>query len=629
MLLALCAGLRVKSYYCIAVNKFTGMSLKKLFSIVTLSGSLSFLAGLAPVWASGPPVFLQQQAAPVSAMEEQADALSAPDPKAGQLDVLPDVSLTSDLLFMLLTAEIAYQRNDWMRAYTIMMSVAKETRDPRLARRAAEMAANARQPTYALESIRFWRELAPQSEEAARYMLGFILLSDDLSEAKPIFAMRLKKAPAHERGLMIFQIQRLLAGLRNQEQAFALLEELVEPYQKMLQAHMALSQGALRKGDRARAIKEARQAIAIKPDSSMAVLMLAQAIGKPDEVEKVLSEFIARNPRSKEVRVALGRILITQKKYALARREFEALLAEEPDDQMALYSLGLLTAQLSEHKNAEKYLTAYMKGLRPGSGNEHDILHALLLLAQLADERGDEKAALDWLEQIESRPGRGGAYLSARIKRAKIMARQGRLDEARQLLADTQVKDTMLQVQRLLAESHLLRDAGRHHDALQVLDVGRKEFPDDTRVLYDYAMLAERLDRLTEMETALRRVIVLEPKNYHAYNALGYSLVDRNLRLQEARELLERALELAPEDAFVLDSMGWWHFRRGELAAAEKFLRRAYEKLPDAEMAAHLGEVLWMQGRKEEARQFWRLASSKEPGNKILQETLKRLNVDL
>ena len=136
------------------------------------------------------------------------------------------------------------------------------------------------------------------------------------------------------------------------------------------------------------------------------------------------------------------------------------------------------------------------------------------------------------------------------------MARQGRLDEARQLLADTQVKDTMLQVQRLLAESHLLRDAGRHHDALQVLDVGRKEFPDDTRVLYDYAMLAERLDRLTEMETALRRVIVLEPKNYHAYNALGYSLVDRNLRLQEARELLERALELAPEDAFVLDRHG-------------------------------------------------------------------------
>ena len=603
--------------------------MKKLLSIVTLSGLLPLFAGMTPALAHEPPAPLPQQAAPTSAIEAPTDELGAADVKAGEHEALPAVQLSSDILFMLLTAEVAYQRGDWMRAYTITMTVAKETRDPRLARRAAEMAANSRQPGYALESIRFWRELAPQSEEAARYMLGFILLSDDLSEAEPIFAMRLKKAPEHERGLMILQIQRLLSGVRNQEQAFALLEALAKPYQDVSQAHIALSQAALRKGDRKRAIEEARQAVAIKPDSSLAVLVLVQAIGKPDEAAKMLSSFVEKHPDSREVRIALGRILITQKEYAQARREFEAVLADKPDDQMALYSLGLLTAQMKEPVQAEKYLKKYLDGAEPGRGNERDILRALLLLAQLADERGDEAAALDWLSQIESRSGRGSVYLGARIKRAKILARQGKLDEARQLLADVEVNGKVLQVQRLLAESHLLRNAGKMQDAMQVLEAGKKQFPDDTRVLYDYAMLAERMEKLPEMEMALRRVIVLEPKNYHAYNALGYSLVERNLRLQEASALLERALELAPEDAFILDSVGWLHFRLGNLEEAEDYLRRAYEARPDVEMAAHLGEVLWLQGRKEEARKFWREGVAKEPDNKILQDTLKRLGVSL
>lgn len=607
-----------------------GKPLRIFLLIVTLSALLPIFAGLSSVAAKEPLAFEPKKAA----LSESSASINVPpnelesdDSTGAQSDSLPDVPLTSDRLFMLLTAEVAYQRGDWMRGYTIMLKVAKNTRDPRVARRAAEMAANARQPAEALVAVRLWRELVPNSEAAARYLLGFILLSDDLSEAEPIFVMRLKKAPAYERGIMMYQMQRLLAGSRNKEQAFAILEVLVAPYLKMPQAHIALSQGALHKGERERAIQEAKRALAIKPDSSLAVLVLVQASGKVAEAEKILTEFLAAYPNSREVHMAYARILATQKKYAQARHEFEALLKGQPKDRVLLYSLGILATQTNDPKSAEKYLMAYMEETKVQRGNDRDTLQGLLILAQLSDERGDAKAALNWLAQIEVRASRGRAYVSARIMHAQIVARRDGLEEARQILAETKVKGTAAQVHLLLAENRLLRDVGAHQKALLLLESGKQKFPDNTRVLYDYAMLAEKLGKLTEMEASLRRIIVLEPDNHHAYNALGYSLANRNLRLSESQELIARALELAPNDAFIMDSMGWLRVRQGRLDDAEKLLRRAYEKHPDVEIAVHLGEVLWLKGKKAEARKLWREVTTKESNNDTLQETLRRLNV--
>jgi len=592
--------------------------LKNTLLIVILSATL-FATGGSPALAQDKPQAIPQEKAATAGT--QADA-----GKSLTADSLPHVQLTREILFKLLSADFAFQRGYWKAAYNTTMSVAKQTRDPRIARRAAEMAAVMQRPGEALAAVRLWRELAPHSDEAARYFLGFILLSDDLSEAKPVLARQLKAAREQDRAIVMFQIQRLLAGANDKEQAFSLLEELLKPYQSVPEAHIALAQGAYNKGDRERATLESKRALALKPDSELAALTLAQASSDADHAEKVLADFVAAHPQARDVRIAYARVLIAQKKYDVARHEFEALLELQPKDLVSLYSLGLLSAQQNDAKNAERYLVAYVEVAGAQKSVEREQTQVLLLLAQLADERGDTEKALKWLEQIEQQPG-NPAYVGARIKRAQIAARQGALGRARKILTETDVQDEAGQVQLVMAHGQLLRDANQLPQAMAVLEAGLKQYPKNTSLLYDYAMAAEKLDRIVEMETSLRLIIALDPANFHAYNALGYSLADRNLRLPEAQELIEQALKLAPEDAFILDSMGWVQFRLGKIDDAEKLLRRALGKRGDAEIAVHLGEVLWHKGQQDEARKLWRAAAAKDPNNDTLKSTLKRLKV--
>ncbi|MBS1187953.1 MAG: tetratricopeptide repeat protein [Burkholderiaceae bacterium] len=593
----------------------TGAHLKNTLLIVILSAALSAIGG-AQAWAQDKP------------QEKPAAVTAQPDAGKGQAaDPLPEVQLTREILFKLLSADLAFQRGYWKAAYNTTMSVAKQTRDPRIARRAAEMAAAVQRPGEALAAVRLWRELAPHSDEAARYFLGFVLLSGELTEAKPVLARQLKEARPQDRAIVMFQIQRLLAGVTDKEKAFSLLEELLKPYLNTPEAHIALAQGAYNKGDRERATQESQRALAIKPDSELAALTLAQASSDADHAEKVLADFIAAHPQARDVRIAYARVLIAQKKYDVARHEFEALLELQPKDLVSLYSLGLLSAQANDARNAERYLAAYVEAAGSQKSVEREQTQVLLLLAQLADERGDIDTALKWLEQIEQQPGNQAAYVGARIKRAQIAAKRGEIGSARKILSETEAQDEAGQVQLIMAHGQLLRDANQLPQAMAVLEAGLKQYPKNTNLLYDYAMVAEKLDRIVEMETSLRLIIALEPNNFHAYNALGYSLADRNLRLLEAQELIEHALKLAPEDAFILDSMGWVQFRLGKIDEAEKLLRRALGKRGDAEIAVHLGEVLWHKGQQDEARKLWRAAAAKDPGNDALKSTLKRLKV--
>ena len=223
----------------------------------------------------------------------------------------------------------------------------------------------------------------------------------------------------------------------------------------------------------------------------------------------------------------------------------------------------------------------------------------------------------------------GEAYFGAQLKRAQLMGQRGELTSARQLLAEFPGTSEREQVQVIQADAQILRDADLQNDAYQVLETGALRFPENVDILYDYAMAAEKLNRVDKMEIALRKVIKLAPTNQHAYNALGYSLAEHNLRLPEAFKLIEQALTLAPNDPFILDSMGWVQYRLGKLAEAEALLRRAYALRSDTEIAVHLGEVLWVRGEKDDAQQFWRDARTKDPKNDSLKNTLTRLRVEL
>lgn len=540
---------------------------------------------------------------------------------------LPSATLTEEILFKYLVSEIANQRGDWQTAFVNMISIARQTQDPRLAHRAADIALAAKQEDEALAAVRLWREEAPGSEDAQQYYLGLLMLADKLDEARPMLEERLSSAAPSARGPLILQLQRLLARAKDRDGADALLVSLLQPYQAVPEAHMALAHAALLKGDRTTAVNEARQALAQKPESELAALTLAQVMGDKAASASTLAEFLKGHPKAREVRLAYARMLVEQREFDKARDQFRVLLKDQPRDLTVLYALGLLETQNNNLPQAETYLKSYLDVLASDPEEDRDPTQALMILSQIAEQRGDTAAALKWLDQIDA--GNPPAFLAAQIKRAELIAKSGRLDEARKLLHGIQGENEEERVQLISAESQLLRNAQRPEEALAILNSGLKAYPDNTDLLYDYAMAAEKLDRMADMEKALRKIIKLAPNNQQAYNALGYSLADRNERLDEAYQLVQKALQLAPDDPFIMDSMGWVQYRRGKVDEAEKLLRRAYAMRADPEIGAHLGEVLWVMGKREDAKKLWRDASGKDPQNDTLRSTLARLQVQL
>ena len=595
--------------------------MKNAFAIVTLSALMATHAmaqtPVAPADAAASP-----SAAAPAPQEEGADAKAE-----AKADGLPKVELSSDLLYKLTKAEMEFKSGQWQGPYVTMMVAAQQTRDPRLARRASEMALAAKQGGEALAAIRLWRDLAPESDEATQFFLGFVVLTDKIEEAEPIFAERLANAPQGSRGVALFQMQQILARANDKLYAYAMLTRLVEPYLDMFEAHLVLAQGALSLGERARAIGEANKALAIKPNSELAVLTLAQVTGEAEAAGKVLATFLQNNPDAVEVRGAYARLLVEQKQLEAARDQFLLLLKSAPDNVGGLYALGIVALQLDDAKGAEQYFKRFLAVLEKSPGDTRDPYKALMILSQIAETRGDMAGAIAWLDKVDNSASSG--YVEARLRRAQLIARGGNLDAARKALTEIETDDPASQAQVLLVDAQFLRDAGYLQSAYTVLENALLRFPDNPELLYDYALLAERLDKLDLMEASLRRVMALAPDNQHAYNALGYSLAERGIRLQEAYALIEKALQMAPGDPFIMDSMGWVQFRMGNLAAAENALRRAYAVRSDPEIAVHLGEVLWQKGDKDEAQKLWREAQGKDPKNAALKSTLARLNVSL
>ena len=593
--------------------------MKNAFAIVTLSALVSACA-----------VVPREQAAPAP----EAPAVPAPTPaaealaKAARLDEkLPSVELTSDLFYKLTKAELDFKRGQWQSAYVTMMVLAQQTRDPRLARRASEMALSAKQGNEALAAIRLWRELAPDSDEAAQYFLGFAVLGDDLGEAQALFAQRLKEAPVNGRPLLMFQMQQFLLRAKDKAAAFALMERVLQPYLNTQESHLVLAQGANAATDAERARTEAAKAVAIKPDSELATLTLGQMLGDLEATQKLFSGFLQKYPGAREVRSAYARLLVEQKQYDQAREQFLILLQDQPDNPGTLYALGIMALQGQDTKSAEAYFKHYVQVLENQPDAERDPSKALMLLAQIAEENGDYDGALAWLDKIEGDDAR--TNLAARLKRAHITAAKGDIEGARAQLKDLTPADQAEQVQILQTEGQLLRDSGRALEAFKTLQDGVLRFPNSPDLMYDYALAAEKLGKVDAMETALRKVIESVPDNHHAYNALGYSLADRNIRLEEAFELIDKALKMAPGDPYIMDSMGWVLFRMGKLKEAEQSLRQAYALRGDAEIAVHLGEVLWKQGDKAGAARLWREARDKDPKNDALRSTLARLNAGI
>jgi tetratricopeptide (TPR) repeat protein len=586
------------------------------------AAALTACAGLGTQTALQPEDAHHARDAAHAALSAEKEVGATPATPVPAQDKLPELSLSPELLYKVMMAEIAYQRGSWQAAYVTLMSTAQETRDPRFASRSAEIALSAKQPSEALSAIRLWRELAPESNEAMQYYLGFMLMNNNLSEIRQVYTDRLKAASPEQYQVIMLQAQRLLSRARDKQAAMNMLEELLAPYQNFPEAHLALAQGAMVAGNKARALSEAQQVLSKKSDSQIAALTIAQASTQADAV-KFLNSFLKKNPQARDVRLALASLLIDLKEYDKAYNEFAQLLRDKPDDTNALYTLGVLSMERNQLEQAENYLKQYLK-LAEDKPEDRDLSPALLNLSRIAIEKKDYQQALDWLSQIESYDGKNPVWFNVQIRRAHLLARTGNADAAMQLLKTTSAANEAEQVQLIQTEAQLLRDRGSVLEAGQLLREGSKKFPDNADLLYDYAMLLESQQSLEEMETSLRKVIALAPENQHAYNALGYSFADRNIKLDEALTLVQKANQLAPDDPYILDSLGWVYFRLGKINEAEKALRRAYEIRNDADIAAHLGELLWSKGDQDAAKKIWREAHRKDAGNTTLKGTLQR-----
>jgi Flp pilus assembly protein TadD len=303
-------------------------------------------------------------------------------------------------------------------------------------------------------------------------------------------------------------------------------------------------------------------------------------------------------------------------------------------------TLGALRLDLKQPREAESALKRFVELVQKQpipladsaeseaaaeSGDDRGLTQAWLLLAQIAEQRGDLKAAEAWLAKIDN-PQRA---LDVQSRRASLLARQGQLAQAREVIRRVPERSDDDARAKLLAEVQLLREFKRWREAVDVLAAANKRFPDDADLLYEQAMLEDKLERFSDMERLLQRVIALKPDHPHAHNALGYSLADRRVRLPEAKALIQKAMKLAPGDPFIVDSMGWVEYRMGNREEAARWLRQAYAARPDTEIAAHLGEVLWAMGQRDEARRIWQDARGRDAANEVLKETLARLKVSL
>lgn len=553
-------------------------------------------------------------------------------------------ALDAPLFYQLLIGELGLSLGDPATAYEFVLDAAKRTKEESLFRRATDIAAQAHAGEQALAAVRAWRMALPTSLEAARYQLQIVIALQRPNDAIDAARTLIGLTPAPERNTLIQGLPGLFTRLGEAKQAAAWLSQAISPLAAApeLRAAVLLAQGrawALAE-EKHRALEFATQAQQADPQAQGPALLATALIPLPGAENLVLAH-LGASPGSHIVRLALARTFTGAQRYGEALPLYERLTADMPQWAAPWLMLGALRLELHQPAQATDALKRFVSLVDSGQANAigleeeatvgaagaipQALTQAWLLLAQAAELQGDFSAAETWLARIDS-PQRA---LDVQVRRASALARQGRIAQARQAIQQAPAQTDADRRARLMAEAQLLREAKQWTDALTVLESANSQFADDAELLYEQSLVAEKLDRVDDMERLLRRVIALRPEYAQAYNALGYSLVDRNLRLSEARELIVKALELSPGDPFITDSLGWAEYRLGRREEALRLLKQAYQARPDVEIAAHLGELLWVMDQHDAARQVLREGRGREANNEALRDTLTRLRIDL
>jgi tetratricopeptide (TPR) repeat protein len=579
---------------------------------------LALLAGLGPALAQVPAL-----AEAVAQAAATADTAPAPRTPPSAMDAL--------MFYQLLIAELELQNGRPLVAVDVLLDAARRTRDEQLYQRAVDVAVQSRAGDRALAATAQWRSAMPESTLALRYQVQLLGALDRPAEALEPVRTWLARSTPQERLGVLAGLPRIFVRGPAARSGAEMIEQAVQPYtsggSQRDAALVMVGRAWMLAGDDNRALQRATQAAQVDPTAISPALLALELMPRLPAAESLVTTRLARGDVEPPVRLAYVRVLTRQQRLGDAAVQLQAVVRQQPAEPGPYLTLGAVELELRHPREAEIALQRYIeltlaRNADPADEETRDsVTQARLMLAQAAEMQRDWARAEQQLALVKD-PERAQDVQS---RRASMLVRQGRWREARDIVRAWPETTPAQQRQKLFGEVQLLREAQQWGEAYTVLAGATERFPNEIDLLYEQAMVAEKLNRLDDMERLLRRVIALKPDHQHAYNALGYSLADRGLRLDEARTLVEKALSLAPGDPFITDSLGWVEFRAGRHQEALRWLRQAYQARPDTEIAAHLGEVLWVTGQQDEARRVWREGRQRDADNAVLRETLQRL----
>jgi tetratricopeptide (TPR) repeat protein len=526
-----------------------------------------------------------------------------------------DAALSGDLLFDILLGEVAGQREQLDVSVSHYLRAAETSDDPRIAERALRIALFAKQEDAALTAARRWVELDPQRLEARQSLAVLALHARVADEAYEQMEFLVTALPDEAQAYQ--NLTGVLARSEDRELALSLMARMVQQHPASFQAHLAYSRLALHAENTDLALQEVERALALQPNAAEALILRAGIrvkAGEPELAQQELRAAVAARPNDIDLRLALARLLLDSQDMQGAAEQFKQVVKQQPTHADAIYSLGLLALDQQDLKAAEGH---FRKLIQLGQREQE----ARYYLGRVLERRKDYQEALDWYSLVSE----GEYWLEAQISAAGVRAELGDVAGARRQLQSLRLREPRLAVRLYLVEGDVLTRVGEMQQALDLYNTVLVESPGNHDVLYARALLVERMDDLTQAEADLKQIVTEDPNNFHAWNALGYTLADRTDRLQEALVYIEKAIELAPNEPAIIDSLGWAHYRLGNLELAAEHLQRAYElSRGDAEVAAHYGEVLWQLGKRKEARALWDKARRADPDNRPLQKTLER-----
>jgi tetratricopeptide (TPR) repeat protein len=563
-------------------------------------------------------------AAPALAQDQQPNTAAA-------VAAAPDNSgMDAELFYQLLLGELNVRGNEPSTGFALILDAARKTGDASLYQRAVELAFEARSGEAALQAARAWKQAYPQSREANRYVLQILVALNRLQESVEPLKTEIALADPKDRPAVIAAVVRAYARATDKKLAASVMEQGVADYLNQPDtgpaAWTAVGRLRLAAGDTEGALDAARRGQAINPRAEGPVLLALEIMDpKVPQAEAIVRTYMQGQPLP-ELRLSYARALLDAQRQPEALQQLQQVTKERPDFPEAWLAQGSLLVQDNQLAPAEAALKRYLQLVQaqpPGDDRSRGVAQAYLSLAQIAEKRKDYAQANAYLDRIDSAQD----LIQAQMRRASILARQGKMADARKLIQAIPERNPSDARMKAMAEVQLLRENKDYKDAYDLLGQTIAKDPSDPDLLYDQAMLAEKMGNYDDMERLLRKLIAVKPDYHHAYNALGYSLAERNVRLPEAKQLIQKALEFAPGDPFISDSLAWVEFRMGNKPEALRILQDAYKDRPDPEIAAHLGEVLWSMGQRDQAQNVWREGLLLNGDNETLQETLKRLKV--